>query len=220
MPAGFVLLSPLALASALPQPWTWAEISAELQQQPAGRSPPSRKPSYHSPSTLGTAWLSDLAQGWWKSCVWVSSHFYWYREPKFHFSSNVSVTESNETTQNHRISQLGRDPRGTLSPASSSTQDHPKSNPMSEHCQNAPWTPAPGAVPTALGSLFHAHCPLAPTPQLHLPWHSPVLFCRLPWGLPSSSPALRWTNQGTSAAFHASSPSDPSVSSLPPLDTL
>ena len=38
---------------------------------------------------------------------------------------------------------------------------HPKSKPsVLEHCPNAPWTPALGAMPTALGSLFCTHQPL------------------------------------------------------------
>ena len=37
-----------------------------------------------------------------------------------------------------------------------------------EQCPNTPWTPALRAVPTALGSLFHAHPPLVQTISLTL----------------------------------------------------
>lgn len=66
------------------------------------------------------------------------------------------------TVQSYRITQVGRDQPGSSSPTPDSTVYHPNWNPMSE--SGAPTLPElqhVRAVLTALGSLLHAHHPLA-----------------------------------------------------------
>lgn len=103
-----------------------------------------------------------------------------------------------------------------------------------------------GAVPIALGSLFHAHHPLVqnlsltstcPSPD-RAPCHSlrsccchqrselsaapqlPARSCRPPWDLPSASYALGCANEGTSAAPHTSCPAGLFTIFVAPLWTL
>jgi len=77
-------------------------------------------------------------------------------------------------SQNHGISWVGRCPQGLLSPALVSIQDHPKYKLyVWEHCSNAPSTLAFGAMPTALGSPFHAHHPRVQTLSLTPSYPSP-----------------------------------------------
>ena len=53
---------------------------------------------------------------------------------------------------------IGRDPQGSLFPTPGSAQHHPKLKPyVWEWCPNAPELHGLWAMPTALGSQFHAH---------------------------------------------------------------
>jgi len=89
----------------------------------------------------------------------------------------MTYFDTYDSFHSHRTSQLGRDIQGSLSPNPGPTQHHPKSNPTSESTvQILLELQQLRAVPTALGSLFHAHSSLIQNPQLPLPWHSSMLF--------------------------------------------
>lgn len=85
-------------------------------------------------------------------------------------------------SQNQKISQVGRDPRGSWCPAPDSTQHHPIQtlclecavpvllNSSTWDCDSRPGQPVSCPPPSGEEP--------SPNPQLHLPWHSSMPFLR------------------------------------------
>ena len=82
-----------------------------------------------------------------------SSYTHWYCYGMVLLCPPSSARAEFTEPWNHRISRVGRDPKGSLSPTPGSTQHHP--NPLSEWSQNTPYT---------LAAQGRAHCPGQPVP--------------------------------------------------------
>lgn len=99
-------------------------------------------------------------------------HYFWNVDVRNDWESKESVLISYLVISDHRISQFGRNPQGSLSLAPCSMQEHSKFNPMSASIVSELWL-----------AWCCDQCLVEPVPELHLPASCP-LVCMYIQGCP------------------------------------